>query len=188
MVMEPRVFGPSGREKTTRRVRRVHDGNPIGRNIGREPCVHVGRTRHGCSDPLQSRVGRLGCAGVADGAFVRRKSWRFSAGPRFKRGRGRNCGYCHCHRIGDFGRSPTSEPCGSSFKPDLTPLGRSPSGCPQANSRGLIALPTFSTGRGDVASQGRSLEPVGTNLLRLRQKNIISLEVEWSLTPEFSRR
>ena len=38
--------------ETTRRVRRVHDGNPIGRNVGREPCVHVGRTRHGCSDPL----------------------------------------------------------------------------------------------------------------------------------------
>ena len=40
---------------------------------------------------------------------------RFWAGLRFKRGRGRNCGYCHCHRIGDFVRSPTSEPCGSSL-------------------------------------------------------------------------
>jgi hypothetical protein len=39
-------------QETTRRVRRVHDSNPIGRNVGREPCVHVGRTRHGCSDPL----------------------------------------------------------------------------------------------------------------------------------------
>ena len=47
----PRVRSFWSRE-TTRRVRRVHDGNPIGRNVGREPCVHVGRTHHGCSDPF----------------------------------------------------------------------------------------------------------------------------------------